>query len=503
MFFRLAALCLNAVVLLTDALQLVEKSDLIQADAAFIGHEVAENSSGTWHRHATAASKTVKTRESSSELLKVRLPLVKMGQLTAESSSAQLTAGNDVHSNLTDTSQVKANASATFIFYGESIAETRRVSQGAPEMIRKLGVPMLVLFVGLVLLALNIGSLIAKLMIFFGAQTFMNLYMKEVLSGLVLVDDNKVIGIPAPFIVTALQQVVCFLLLMIVVLASWYKPRKLQTRREYAAIAVVSVCFTLNIALNNFSLALLDLSVSLMIRSCSPLTTYITQLFTSQFTGAPVKLKSLVSICLLTIGVACGALVVYAKNESLPQQHHHQQTMYMGIAACSCSLLAAALELNIIGVIGTEMRLNAMDTICYMALPATLLLVVPTCFWRHPVSWNGYGQMTDLEIFCEVMRLRPKVLVWAVLSGFFALAYNFTLYSIAQSLSATHAAMASNFNKTAVIACAFFAGLEKAPDEPWFHMLVMGVMGNAVAFTFYSYVESRPEAAPRKLETPK
>merc|ERR1712151_1442819 len=98
-------------------------------------------------------------------------------------------------------------------------------------------------------------------MVFFGAQTGMNLYMKAVLSNSVVDEVAGLKGIPASFLVTGFQQMAGFVLFWIglgisrLVTNYKYEPKKLTTPFELMAVCLFAISFTMNIALNNFSLS--------------------------------------------------------------------------------------------------------------------------------------------------------------------------------------------------------------------------------------------------------
>eukprot|EP00971_Amphidinium_carterae_P173778 3444896-Amphidinium_carterae.1 len=51
---------------------------------------------------------------------------------------------------------------------------------------------------------------------------------------------------------------------------------------------------------------------------------------------------------------------------------------------------------------GTQMKLNPLDTVCYMALPAALFLLLPATLVVHPMGkWPGFPSMTDWEVLLE------------------------------------------------------------------------------------------------------
>ena len=90
------------------------------------------------------------------------------------------------------------------------------------------------------------------------------------------------VTIPAGFALTSLQQVVSFILFMIYFGAAHftpyrYTPTELKTNFEIVSVIIFGCVFAANVALNNFSLGYISFGVKLIIRSCLPLSTYISQ----------------------------------------------------------------------------------------------------------------------------------------------------------------------------------------------------------------------------------
>merc|ERR1719429_919428 len=132
-------------------------------------------------------------------------------------------------------------------------------------------------------------KIMGTFMVFFGAQTGMNLYMKAVLSNSVVDEAAGLKGIPASFLVTAFQQMAGFVLFWIGMGISQltpyaYTPKVLNTPFELFAICLFAISFTMNIALNNFSLSLVSISINLIIRSCLPLSTFLSQQMSARIT---------------------------------------------------------------------------------------------------------------------------------------------------------------------------------------------------------------------------
>jgi len=363
------------------------------------------------------------------------------------------------------------------------------------RLLKELAVPIAAILVGFAALQTEATKLLGKLALFFGAQTFMNLYMKAVLSKSVVSNELGMAGVPAAFAITAIQQLVSFVLLGIGTLGSqltpWaYTPKKLTTPRQLGMVLCFSLSFTLNIALNNFSLSMLDISVNLIIRSVAPLTTLIVQIVFTRCLGS----KSLepVEIGLMVAGALCGLVAVVAKGHGLSSAADSSHLIWGGFI-CLFSLFSAGMELVLAGLLGSGLGLNPIDTTFYMAIPVALLLMVPIFTVAHPVAWAGHGMLTDFQVLKEVIKLSPGTFGLALLSGVFAMAYNILLYNIVQTLSPAFSAFTSNFNKAATIALSVLLGFEALPAAPWGMVQVFGIVGNMVAFTAYGLYKVRPK----------
>merc|ERR1712012_1422596 len=135
-------------------------------------------------------------------------------------------------------------------------------------------------------------------------------------SGQILQHDLK--GCPAGFALTALQQVVSFILFMTFFTAVYftpykYMPKHLTTKLEYVSVVIFGCVFALNIALNNFSLGYISIAVNLIIRSCLPLTTFLSQQTLAQFNMYPLQPCRPMEIALMVFGVICAAVFTIAQ----------------------------------------------------------------------------------------------------------------------------------------------------------------------------------------------
>lgn len=345
-----------------------------------------------------------------------------------------------------------------------------------------------------------------KLFIFFGGQVGMNLSMKAVFSSTAVSQDLHLRGVPAGFLATALQQLVAFILFLLLMLFSrltpWpYHPRRLTTMNEWIAVLCLSLSFAMNIGLNNTSLIFLAISVNLIIRGCLPLPTYVCQLALGRFFGQAGSTLRPSEVCCLALGVACAVLVTISQVIGSGERTHASGNLFVGVLLCVVSTFSGALNLTIAGLLGTTFKLNALDTTCYMALPAGLFLLLPGFTVRHGLGggWPDQAPMTDWEVFRMVFELSPGTLGLVALSGVLAFMYNVLQYLVVQTLSASTTAFAGSFNKAASIALSLLFALESLPDccpddHPgcpdecwqWGTLMMVGVAGNLVSFATYS-----------------
>jgi len=384
-------------------------------------------------------------------------------------------------------------------------AEIDAYCENAAPLWKQLVVPFAAVLMGLPLMRSE-GTLntIGKVCIFFGAQTFMNLYMKVVLSGSIVSRELHLKGYPAAFAVTGIQQVASFAIILLGIAILWfspwrYKPVIVDTKLGWLTVLAFSVTFTLNISLNNFSLSLLPLSVNLIMRSCSPLSTFLCEIAMDRLSGRSVKNINTVEVSTMLLGIVCAGLAVVGKTQISKASADPEagSNVVLGVLVCLASLASASLNMALVGLMGTSLKMNPIDTALYMAPPSALMLLVPIFFMPHPTEWPG-AMLTDWQITKTVAEHAPDVLGLAFLSGVFAVAYNVLTYFFVQTLSATHAAFASNFNKAATIGIAVMVGLETLVLQGWGIIMAAGIAGNIGAFTAYSVVKASGSSAHKK-----
>jgi len=365
------------------------------------------------------------------------------------------------------------------------------------QLAKEVAIPVAAFVVGAALLGSGKSTGAAsKLAMFFGAQAVMNLYMKDVLSMAVVSDGQGFYGVPAAFGVTAIQQLVAFALFGVGYLVlrptpCAYTPQRLSTPAQVSAVLLFSLSYALDIALNNYSLELLPLSVNLIIRSLLPLATFVSQVVGSHCAGERCKPVRPVELLLMFAGVLCTVAVAVAKSHSEDLGRGESEDLIFGAFVCVLSIFAGAINLAMAGILGTSVALSPLDTTIYMSAPAMLFLLVPTFAYRHPVGWPGHGLMTDWEVLAEVFALNPGVLWLALVSGVLALLYNMLQYGIVQNLSASYTAFAGNFNKATTVALSLLMGVEALPPGGWGVVTVLGFAGDIGAFTAYNVLRLR------------
>jgi hypothetical protein len=384
-------------------------------------------------------------------------------------------------------------------------AEIDAYFSNAAPLWKQLVVPFAAVVMGLpLMLSEGVANTVGKLFIFFGAQTFMNLYMKVVLSGSLVSRELHLKGYPAAFAVTAIQQMASFVIILLGIGILWFSPWRytpvvVNTKFGWLTVLVFSVTFTLNISLNNFSLSLLPLSVNLIIRSCSPLSTFFCEFAIDKVSGRNINGINVVEVSTMLLGIVCAGLAVVGKAQTSKASADPDagSNVVLGVLVCLASLAASSLNMALVGLMGTSLKMNPIDTALYMAPPSALMLLVPIFAMPHPTEWP-LAVLTDWQITRTVAEHSPHVLGLAFLSGGFAVAYNVLTYFIVQTLSATHAAFASNFNKAATIAIAVMVGLETLSLKGWGVMMAAGIVGNIGAFTAYSVIKASGSSTLKK-----
>lgn len=369
------------------------------------------------------------------------------------------------------------------------------------KLVQEAMIPLGAFAVGLLLFLFQ-QIVPAVLAVYFGAQAGFSLYMKVVLSNTTISQELNIDGIPAGFLVTAIQQVVAFVVLLVVVAVLYvtpyrYTPRRLNTWSEVFCVLLFSLAFSANIGLNNFSLSLLAVSLNMIIRSCLPLVTLIFQQILGPCVPALATSVRVAEVVLMVAGVVFAGLATVAKSHG----SHSSESKHLGLGVFVCSLsdVACAVNLILASVFGSVLKpaLNPVDTIFYMAVPCAICLIPASIWVYHPVDWPGFGELSDTQVLKKVMELSPNTVLWVVLSGVIAAGYNVLQYTVVQKLSASHAAFAGNFNKAATILLSICMGLESLPGGFWTAVMLSAIIGNIGAFTSYSMLKSNEKALKR------
>merc|ERR1719367_413080 len=327
--------------------------------------------------------------------------------------------------------------------------------------------------------------------------------------------EKNLTGLPAGFALTALRGEINFAVFIVCFGASYftphrYMPKPLNSKFEVLCVLVFGFVFCMNIALNNFSLSLISIAVNLIIRSCLPLTTFVSQQGLSMCNLFPRKPIRDLEIVLMCIGVACAGIFTWASLQAKGVEGKSSGAMLLllGVLVCIASLLCGSLNLALAGVLGTSVHLNPLDTVAYMAVPATLFLL-PFIFFLHkpvPGEWSkvfGTDMATDGQIFMGLVGLCSEhegaktTMAFGILSGIFAFMYNIVQFTIVHTLSPSATAFGGNFNKAALIFLSYIF-MDPLPKMPWGFIIMLAVVGNIAAFSYYSYLEKKAKEAEHK-----
>jgi len=382
-------------------------------------------------------------------------------------------------------------------------------------------IPIVGLITGGVMMQVPKVATVGKLVLYFGAQSFMNIFMGWVFRTHVTVAKGTMVGdapleedlhgCPVGFALTAMQQAIsffCFLILYAALYATPYRitPRKIESMKEVISILIFGSVFAMNIALNNFSLGYVSIAVNLIIRSCLPLTTFLSQQGLSLFGLYPYKPCKALEIGLMVCGVFCACAFTVAKIMGGNGKSHEGSNEVLGCIMCLLSLLCGSVNLALAGVLG-EMKLSVYDTVAYMSVPAFLFLM-PFCLIQKPVpgDWPkvlNKDMASDFDILMWTSKNASSTFELFVLSGVFSFCYNIIQFSIVHTLSPSATAFGGNFNKAALVFLTLllpFLQVHQLPRFPYNLVIWMAVIGNVAAFSFYSYLQllAKQKAAKEK-----
>mmetsp|Transcript_61339 Transcript_61339/g.131885 ORF Transcript_61339/g.131885 Transcript_61339/m.131885 type:complete len:427 (-) Transcript_61339:140-1420(-) len=363
---------------------------------------------------------------------------------------------------------------------------------------------------------------VGKLVLYFGAQSFMNVYMSWLMRKCVVLPagsmgksgvlKDDLTGIPGAFALTALQQLISFFLFIVYFGAVYFTPyrynlKPLPSLFDKLTVILFGLVFCANIALNNFSLSLISIAVNLIIRSCLPLTTYLSQQGLATCKLFPLKPFRCLEVTLMCIGVSCAGIFTWADAQAAGKDSEDSKNLMLGVIVCVLSLLCGSMNLALAGVLGTSVHLNPLDTVAYMAVPATCFLAPVIFFLQKPVpgEWGvafGRDMMSDWEILMGVWELSPYVMSFGILSGVFSFLYNIIQFTIVQTLSPSATAFGGNFNKAALIFLSYLF-MDPLPHNIWGVIIMGAVIGNIIAFSAYTYIQIKAKEDAKKEEAKK
>jgi hypothetical protein len=295
------------------------------------------------------------------------------------------------------------------------------------------------------------------LLVFFGAQTGMNMYMKAVFSSCVVLDLDpsstecaavdegepcQWIGFQASFFVTGLQQACGFFIFWL-----FYLPlkalglnklgdkeieiKKLTSRMEVIAVLCFAASFTMNIALNNMSMALIPLTLNLIIRSCLPLSTFAAQWLLAKYTTGQGKPCKAIEISLMLLGALAMCVSVWAKvaaeaagESSAKKGSGESGKTLIGVVYCVISLFSGSVNLALAGILKTSVKLDAFNAVVYNSIPAAIILLPFVFFLQHPVKhWPGVDVQNDAWIVGQVWENSKSTFMFGASSAIASLVY--------------------------------------------------------------------------------
>lgn len=315
-----------------------------------------------------------------------------------------------------------------------------------------------------------------------------------------LTDDLT--GCPAGFALTAMQQVisfVCFSIIYILVYFTPYRytPKTLSGAVDCLNVVIFGCVFALNIALNNFSLGYISIAVNLIIRSCLPLSTFLFEQILALFNLYKRKPCRAVEIVLMSIGVICAGVFTAARLMGTKAEEHSYGSTILGVLVCLAATFCGSMNLALAGVLGEQQKLNEIDTVIYMAVPAAFFLLPFAIFLRKPVpgEWSqvfGQPMMSDWEILRGTWSINKATMAWLALSGVFSLAYNIIQFSIVHTLSPSATAFGGNFNKATLIFLTLLLPVlrvHELPGSPYIQVIWAAVVINIASFSYYSFLQ--------------
>ncbi|CAK0847904.1 unnamed protein product [Prorocentrum cordatum] len=409
-------------------------------------------------------------------------------------------------------------------FEAAHITSHQQVSGGGDELklVKELGISAICIVGGAILCMLKkFPQLMTPglLIIFFGAQTGMNMYMKAVFSSATVLnpapaeycadagDSCAWMGFQASFFVTGIQQFggfIIFWLLFLPAKALGFNKlgekeieiKKLTSKNEVIAVLCFAASFTMNIALNNMSMALIPLTLNLIIRSCLPLSTFLAQWLLTKYTTGEGKPCKAIEIGLMMLGAAMMCVCVWAKIAAEAEGESHKKAgagesakTVIGVIYCVVSLFSGSVNLALAGILKTSVKLDGFNTVVYNSIPAAIILLPFVFLLQHPVKhWDGVGYTNDAWVVGQVWEHSKSTFIFGASSALASLVYNILQFSIVQYLSATHVAFAGNFNKAATVPLALLVGIDHLPQAPYGFIMVVSAIINIISFAAYNVV---------------
>ncbi|CAJ1349658.1 unnamed protein product [Effrenium voratum] len=321
----------------------------------------------------------------------------------------------------------------------------------------------------------------------------MSFMMKTVLAKVKVAKD--LFGVPASFFVVGSQQLVSFSIMLTILAVARLIGRPLTIKKlkknEIGLVLALSVAFSMNIGLNLLSLSLIPLSLVMIIRACSPITTGLMQTLI-------LKEKQAISgpewACLFA-GVVCAAVVTLAESSGGAGIAAASKSFWWGVSFAVSSLMLGGLDFVIKAKLGSGPKLNALETNLYNAIPVAIFTcalgsVLPT---PVPPSWSAHfaPYMTDLQVFKGIFQVNPAVLLWVVGSGVAAFVFNLFVTFLVVKLSPATGSFAGNFNKSASIILSLLWLEGARPNNARGVVKICAVLGNIVAFACYNVLKKK------------
>jgi len=244
-----------------------------------------------------------------------------------------------------------------------------------------------------------------------------------------------------------------------------------------------------------------------------PLSTYLSQQVLANLGYYEKKAFKIVEVSLMFVGVICACIFTWADN-----QGKLAGSQLVGVLACIGSLLCGSLNLALAGVLGDKsVKLNVLDTVAYMSVPATMFLLPIIFFIAKPVpnewkyvgaeapangDWSTVDQpLTDGSILYYTWVYSKSTCAWLLLSGVFSFMYNLCQFNIVHTLSPSATAFGGNFNKAALTFMTLllpFLQTKPNPPQPYYGWEWFALLCNIAAFSYYSYLQIQEKAAKDK-----